>query len=197
MFATAALFAAIVLPQAARSAGALPPPPAQDLTLPPETASTVTILEGRGVQIYTCTADPAGYRWVYKAPDAQLFNLATGKPAGHHGAGPVWTLEDGSSVRGIRMRDKASGNPGDLPWVLMKTKPAEGGNPAASGTLASVSYIRRYNTHGGAAPETGCDVTLAGQTVRVPYTATYGFYAVPGSPSNAQTTPGSSPTRPQ
>lgn len=165
----ALLLATALLPQAAT---AKEPP---DLTLPPETAHTVTLLEGRGVQIYTCTAQPNSYAWVLKAPDAQLFNLATGKAQGHHDAGPTWTLDDGSSIHGTVLQKKAGDTPADVPWLLLKAAPANN----TQGTLTQVNYVRRYNTHGGGAPATGCNAAHAGDTLKVPYTATYGFYAVP------------------
>ncbi len=181
MLATAALFATALLSA-----------PAQDLTLPPETASTVAILEGRGVQIYTCAANLRGYSWMFKAPEAQLINLATGKPAGHHDAGPSWTLDDGSSVRGTVLGNRLANNPADVPWLLLGATPtpaATGQTDAPHGMLADVTYVRRYNTHGGAAPATGCDRSQIGQTLRVPYTATYAFYATPGTHSDLQTAP--------
>ncbi|HLI75320.1 MAG TPA: DUF3455 domain-containing protein [Acidobacteriaceae bacterium] len=167
--ATATLLTVPLLFQAAT---VLNPP---DLTLPPETAQTVTILEGRGDQIYTCAAQGAGYAWLLKAPDARLFNLATGKAEGHHDIGPTWTLDDGSSVRGTVLQKKAGDTPADVPWLLLKAEPAN----TAGGTLSGVTYVRRYNTHGGAAPATGCTAQHAGEALKVPYTATYAFYAVP------------------
>jgi hypothetical protein len=173
MTASALLFASFLLSQAATVVN----PP--DLTLPPEAAMTVTILEGRGSQVYTCTAQsavqPSGYAWVLKAPDAQLYNLATGKPEGHHDAGPTWTLSDGSAIHGTVLQKKAADTPADVPWLLLKAEPAN----TTQGTLSPVTYVRRYNTHGGAAPASGCTAAQAGETLKVPYTATYAFYAIP------------------
>ena len=174
MTASAFLFGSLVLAQAATTVA----PP--DLTLPPETAMTVTILEGRGSQIYTCTAQqPASqanpYAWVLKAPDAQLFNLATGKPEGHHDAGPTWTLADGSAIHGTVLQKKPADTPADVPWLLLKAEPAN----TTQGTLSPVTFVRRYNTHGGAAPATGCTAAHAGEALKVPYSATYAFYATP------------------
>ncbi len=180
MVATAALLATTAFLSA----------PAQDLTLPPESAATVAILEGRGVQIYTCAAQPGGYGWLFKAPEAQLFNLATGKPAGHHDAGPSWTLEDGSSVRGALLHNKPGSTPADVPWLLLTATPAPSTAPGTPpGTLSNVTYVRRYNTHGGTAPAAGCEGAQIGQILRVPYTATYAFYATPGTHSDLQTAP--------
>lgn len=160
---------------ALQSPRVLAPPPPQDLTLAPETANTVALLEGRGVQIYTCSAQPAGYAWTLKAPDAQLFNMATGKAVGHHGAGPVWTLDDGTSLHGSVLSKKAGDTPADVPWLLLRAQPTA----QTQGTLSPVTYIRRFNTHGGNAPPGGCDALRVGGEVRIPYTATYGFYSVP------------------
>ncbi len=137
------------------------------------------IFEGRGNQIYTCTAQPAPggsslYAWVFKAPEAKLFNLATGKPGGRHDAGPTWTLDDGSAVRGTVLQTKPADSPADIPWLLLKADALS----STQGALTPVTYVRRYNTHGGVAPPTGCDPAHAGENLNVPYTATYAFYAV-------------------
>lgn len=188
MVAASALLMSVLLPQAPRPAAlaTIPAPPPQDLTLPPETANVVTILEGRGVQIYSCTAADRAFHWLLKAPDAQLFNLATGKPEGQHAAGPTWTLGDGSSIRGTVAATKPGPTPADVPWLLLHTQPSNPGQSPVQGELAPVSYVRRYNTHGGAAPPAGCDAGHVGQELRVPYTASYAFYSVPGAPSNLQ-----------
>ncbi len=162
--------------QPPRPAPRLPdPPPPADLTLPPETATTVTILEGRGVQIYTCSAQPGGYTWAFQAPQAELFNLATGKAEGRHDAGPSWTLEDGSAIRGTVLQNKPADSPADVPWLLLKAEALS----SSQGALTPVTFVRRYNTHGGSAPPTGCDAAHAGETLKVPYSAMYAFYAVP------------------
>lgn len=182
-----------------------PPPPPQDLTLPPEAASLITILEGRGVQVYTCTAEPAGFRWVFLAPEAQLFNVATGKPAGTHSAGPTWTLEDGVAVQGSPLFSRAGSTPSDVPWLLLHVQPASpsapGAPPAPPQVAPSgpppppqISYVRRYNTHGGAPPPpAACNAAQAGTTSRVPYSANYAFYSAPGAPSIVNSVPATMP----
>ena len=61
-----------------------------------------------GVQIYVCGAtktDPARFEWVFKAPEADLFDLS-GKKSGKHYAGPTWESNDGSKVAGeVKARD--------------------------------------------------------------------------------------------
>lgn len=157
-------------------------PQVGDLTLPPENSALLAIVEGRGVQIYTCDAGP-GYAWTFKAPEAQLFNLATGKQIGHHDAGPTWTLEDGSSVTGTMISKAAGDTPADVPWLLLRAQP----NAGKDGVLTHVTLIRRFSTQGGVAPETGCDAGHLGQTLRVPYTARYSFY---GDPQQSQAVSG-------
>src|SRR4051794_16116861 len=56
----------------------------------------------KGVQIYTCTAsttNPGGFEWVFKAPQADLFD-EHGGTVGKHYAGPTWEAADGSKVVG-------------------------------------------------------------------------------------------------
>lgn len=53
----------------------------------------------QGVQIYTCKKESDGYRWVFSAPDAALFDAA-GRQIGIHFAGPTWQMEDGSKIVG-------------------------------------------------------------------------------------------------
>src|SRR5262249_28460622 len=53
-----------------------------------------------GVQIYTCGKNDAGaYAWIFKAPEAQLFDTQK-KPIGKHYAGPTWEGLDGGKVVG-------------------------------------------------------------------------------------------------
>src|SRR5262249_2500415 len=61
-----------------------------------------------GVQIYECVQNrenPTRYDWVFKAPQADLFDAA-GRKIGKHYAGPTWESNDGSKVVGeIKARD--------------------------------------------------------------------------------------------
>ena len=117
---------------------------------------------GKGVQIYACQ----NAAWVFQAPEARLLDAA-GKAIGAHGAGPVWTLKDGSSVKGQVAAKSDAPGAGDIPWLLLKA--VDG-----SGKFSNLRFIRRSDTHGGAAPAGRCE---AGRTQKVPYTATYTFYA--------------------
>jgi Protein of unknown function (DUF3455) len=125
-------------------------------------AGTALLLEaaGDGAQVYTCTNG----HWTLKAPDAKLLD-EQGKVIGTHFAGPTWRLEDGSEVKGKAIASRPAGDASSVPWLLVQAVPG-------SGKLANVLYIRRTETHGGAAPTKACD---SGEE-RVPYTAKYSFY---------------------
>jgi hypothetical protein len=127
-------------------------------------AGTVLLLEaaGEGSQVYSCTDG----HWTLKAPDAKLLD-AHGQVIGTHFAGPTWRLEDGSEVKGKAIASRPAQDTSSVPWLLVQAVPGSG-----SGKLANVSYIRRTETHGGAAPTQAC----ASGEQRVPYTAKYSFY---------------------
>jgi hypothetical protein len=134
---------------------------------PPAGSRVVLEAQGEGVQIYTCD----GTKWTLKAPDAKLLD-ASGKVIGSHFAGPTWKLDDGGQVQGELTASKPSPDEDSVAWLLLRAKPG-----TAEGSLASVDFIRRTQTHGGVAPASGCQgPSDAGKTQRVPYIATYTFY---------------------
>jgi hypothetical protein len=135
---------------------------------PPPGAHSVLEAKGVGFQIYTCTDSTTGPKWVLTAPDAKLLD-ASGKTIGSHFAGPTWKLEDGSQVQGERIGSKPAPEAGSVAWLLLRAKAG-----TATGKFADVAFIQRTDTHGGAAVESTC---TTGDTSRVPYTATYTFYA--------------------
>ena len=136
-----------------------PAPPSIEL---PAGTQLLLQVEGEGAQVYTCTDQ----HWTLKAPDAKLLNEG-GQVIGSHFAGPTWQLQDGSEVKGKMIASQPSTKPSSVPWLLVQAVPGSG-----SGKLASVSYIRRTETEGGAAPATPC----TGGEERVPYKAKYSFY---------------------
>ncbi len=147
---------------------------AQDVTTPPATEHAVLTVEGRGVQIYSCTKAGPTARWVFVAPAARLFDK-DGVEVGTHGDGPVWQLQDGSSVQGNAVARSMSPDAGSIEWLLIKAVRTNG-----SGKLAGVEFVRRSDTKGGVPAETGCDAAHLGDIVRVPYTATYTFFSSRG-----------------
>jgi len=125
-----------------------------------------------GVQIYVCTQsakDPTQFSWVFKAPEAVLYD-ADGNVVGIHYAGPTWETQSGSKVVGQRLAG-ATVDRSAIPWLLLVARTAEG-----PGVLARSTYVQRVNTAGGLAPATGADAAHAGQEVRIAYTAEYFFY---------------------
>lgn len=143
---------------------------------PPAGAQVLLQAKGDGVQIYSCTSTPAATKWVLKAPDAKLLDAA-GKLIGTHFAGPTWKLNDGSQVQGELVANQPPTEAGSVAWLLLRAKAG-----TATGALANVAFIRRTETHGGAAPASGCENPQdADKTVQVPYIATYTFYSGPAA----------------
>jgi hypothetical protein len=140
-------------------------------------ANQVLTLEAHasGVQIYECKAgkdDPTHLEWVFKAPEAELFD-GVGTRVGRHYAGPTWESNDGSWVVGeVKTRDKGP-DPNAIPWLLLSAK-----STSAKGLFSQTQSIQRVHTLGGKAPTDGCTQAQAGKEVRVPYTADYYFYSV-------------------
>jgi hypothetical protein len=131
-----------------------------------------------GSQIYMCAATPGSSRfeWMPKAPEADLFD-SDGNKIGSHYAGPTWELADGSKVAGRIVARADAPDHDSLPWLLLDAT-----SNAGTGRLAGVSSIQRIDTAGGAPPAQPCDLAHMNAEVRVPYEATYAFYAFDGDP---------------
>ena len=129
--------------------------------------------QAAGVQIYECKAtkdDPMRFEWVFKAPEAELFDSG-GKKIAKHYAGPTWEANDGSKVVGEARAKDNGPDPSAIPWLLLNAKSNSG-----SGIFSKTQSIQRINTAGGKAPSEVCDQAQAGKEVRVPYKANYYFY---------------------
>lgn len=139
----------------------------------PATQTLAVSLQARGVQIYECgvsKADPARFEWIFKAPEAELFDQA-GKKIGKHYAGPTWEAEDGSKVVGAAKARDDGPDANAIPWLLLSAMSAEG-----NGIFGRTQSVQRLNTVGGKAPADGCDQAQLGKVARVNYRATYNFY---------------------
>ena len=157
------------------SAG-FPPVAVPDALQPPAGHRLSLAANASGVQIYVCSAakaDPAQAEWVFKAPEAALFDAA-GAVIGKHYAGPTWEGKDGSKVVGEvkAKQDDPAGKA--IPWLLLAARSASG-----DGVFGRVSYVQRVATEAGKAPADGCTTADLGKQARVPYQALYRFY-VPG-----------------
>jgi hypothetical protein len=170
------------MPEGAKAAADVPqapPGPPVRPTVPaaieaPASATPVLQLSAKGTQNYRCQAtSAAAAEWKLVAPDADLFRAAGGDVAGKHGAGPSWTLNDGSGAKGDGANAKKAASPegGAVAWLLIPAQ--SNGQP---GELQGVTLVQRINTHGGLAPAGGCDSGSVGAETKVPYTATYVFY---------------------
>ena len=126
-----------------------------------------------GVQIYDCKPnkdDPTRFEWVFKAPEADLFDPA-GTKIGKHYAGPTWESNDGSKVVGeVKARDDGP-DANAIPWLLLGAKSTSG-----VGVFGQTVSVQRVQTVGGKAPVDGCSQAQAGKESRVPYKAVYYFY---------------------
>lgn len=153
-------------------AGTLPSVP-DNLQVP----ATQTLLLGTrasGVQIYDCKPgkdDPTHLEWVFRAPEADLFDAA-GTRVGKHYAGPTWEADDGSKVVGETQAHDDSPDANAIPWLLLRAKSTSG-----AGVLARTASVQRLQTVGGKPPAGGCTGARAGAEARVPYSAMYYFYA--------------------
>lgn len=147
--------------------GALP----SEVQVDETTASLLTTLIGVGVQVYDY--DAADNKWVFREPQANLYDVATGIQQGIHFVGPYWADSAGSRVKGkVTGRADAPNKENDVPWLKLDVVERLG---SADLTLQRTRFIQRVLTYGGQAPSaTGpCD----GDTVGVPYTALYTFWA--------------------
>jgi len=123
-----------------------------------------------GVQIYECGAGKDGFQWVFKGPEADLFDRA-GNRVGRHYGGPTWESSDGSKVvAALKARDDAP-DANAIPWLLLGAKSATG-----DGVFGRTKSIQRVSTAGGLAPAEPCTPGDAGKVARVAYTAVYYFY---------------------
>jgi Protein of unknown function (DUF3455) len=138
---------------------------------PPEGATLLLRVAADGVQIYVCEAKEGGGAWVFKAPDAALFD-SDGRQVGTHFAGPTWKLADGSAVAGEVAAKADAPEAGAIPSLLLRAKSHEG-----NGTFANAAYIRRIETKGGAAPKDRCDASHILESARMRYSAIYEFFA--------------------
>ncbi len=158
----------------AQTTSAITPPNVPNNLKAPTGERPILKVSAKGVQIYTCsasTANSTGFEWVFKAPEAELFNEQNAK-VGKHYAGPTWEATDGSKVVGeAKERADAPGGK-SIPWLLLKSKSNEG-----NGLMSKVSSVQRVETVAGLAPAAAdCTQARKDTEVRVDYSATYYFY---------------------
>ncbi|VVM07048.1 DUF3455 domain-containing protein [Methylacidimicrobium tartarophylax] len=138
----------------------------------PSDSRLVWTAHASGFQVYKAQASvqsQASFKWVFLEPDATLQDSA-GATVGRHFRGPCWEAEDGSRIVGLLppLAQCPGRGPTDVPWLLIAVHST--GSP---GVLSGVTHVLRVATAGGAAPAR--PPASAGETVRVPYRATYLF----------------------
>jgi Protein of unknown function (DUF3455) len=157
---------------AALAVAAMLAAPATAQPVPPPAGATLLLeLAADGVQIYACELREQRPAWVFKAPEAALFDAA-GRQVGSHGAGPFWRMDDGSRITGAVTANAPAPRPGAIPWLLLRATADD-----APGALRATAWVRRFDTVGGLATPDGCEAATIGRTLRMRYTATYGFFA--------------------
>lgn len=135
----------------------------------PDSTRAVLQLRGKGHQVFRCERDADGYYWVFRQPEAQLFD-SSGRVVGRHGAGFSFEHNDGSRLTGqVRAWQDAPDTANDLKWLLITTR------ASGRGALEGVNFVQRLNTRGGQ-PLAGCEPAQARQMLRVPFEADFVFF---------------------
>ncbi len=153
------------------AAVAIAPARAQNSIETPAGQKAVLTVNGYGVQIYACKDTSGSAQWVFQAPEAKLLDAV--RQRGGYAWG--WAVLE---KRGWEFGEGPSGGQqqgaecGGYCVLLLKASGHEG-----DGVMSKVEYIRRTESHGGAAPAGGCDAGHLNATIRVAYSATYTFYA--------------------
>jgi Protein of unknown function (DUF3455) len=146
--------------------GALP----AEIQVDESAVSLLKKLIGVGVQVYDY--DGVNDKWVFREPQANLYDVETGVQRGIHFVGPYWADSAGSRVKGqVTGRADAPIKDKDVPWLKLDVVERLG---SANLILQRATFIQRVLTYGGQAPSaTG---RSDGDTVGVPYTALYAFW---------------------
>jgi hypothetical protein len=170
----AAIVAAVAAFPLGQLAHAGPPAPAVPNTIAvPDGNKVFLVGHAVGVQIYACDATSSGYRWVFVAPKAELYDDHAKLLATHFG-GPTWRAKDGSEVVGL-VEDRATVDDTAIPWLRLAAASTAAG-PDGDRLLAT-TFIQRIATTGGLIPAAAdCNDSTAGTTDEVPYTADYYFW---------------------
>lgn len=171
----------------AQTASAINPPTVPNNLKAPSGERPFLKALAKGVQIYTCSAsttNSGGFEWVFKAPQADLFN-EQGGTIGKHYAGPTWEAADGSKVVG-EVKEKADAPNGvkAIPWLLLKAK-----STAGNGLFSNVTSVQRVDTAAGLAPAAAdCNQSKKDTEAQVGYTAAYYFYSTANIPAQVPST---------
>jgi hypothetical protein len=120
-----------------------------------------------GKQIYKCDN---GAWSKGSTPDASLYDMNSSLKV-HHGAGPSWTMVDGSGTIkaiGATAVHFAAPDGVSIDWLKLDADKA-----SRTGAFSDVGIIQRLYTGAGKAPATAC---TGNQMYESPYTAHYYFW---------------------
>jgi hypothetical protein len=186
----AALATSLALAAEARRGHPMPPHAPANLEVEP---GHVAFLVGHatGSQDYVCLPFGAGFAWSLFTPEATLFDEDQ-RPIVTHYFGPnpfeagairaTWQdSRDTSTVWGRAVQSSTDPHfveAGAIPWLLVNVRDVGArAGPTGGRELTDTTFIQRVNTHGGAAPGSGCvQASDVVQGVFVPYSADYVFY---------------------
>lgn len=200
--ATALVLALMVTLAQAADAKKVTPPAVPDDLEADEGSHAFLVGHATGTQNYIClpsASSTTGFAWALFTPEATLFSdrgrqltthFFSPNPLEPGSFRPTWQHSRDTSTVWAKLNtpssDAAFVEAGAIPWLLLDVVEAAPG-PSGGRALASTTQIQRVNTHGGAAPSTGCaEFADVGKKAIVPYTADYFFYTHPGSDEAAE-----------
>ena len=182
----------------------LTPPPVPDNIKVPAGNKLFLVGHAVGTQNYVCVPSGTSVRFVLFTPEATLFDEEGEQLTTHyfspnpqesntdpkvisaHTIRATWQdSKDASTVWGmVKLGDSSTDSnyvePGAIPWLRVTIVGHQEG-PIGGDRLSGTTFIQRVNTHGGAAPSTGCtSLGDLGNTAFVPYTTDYYFYKSSG-----------------
>lgn len=134
----------------------------------PSDHEPVLKFSARGVQIFRCEKRDAELNWVFRQPDAELFD-AGGKVVARHGASFSFEHVDGSRLLSTVAAYDEAPKATDLRWLLLTTR------SFGKGAFDGVTHVQRVNTQGGM-PPARCGTNQLGQLLRVDFNSDFVFY---------------------
>lgn len=134
----------------------------------PSDREPVLQLSARGVQIFRCEKRDSELNWVFRQPDAELFD-AGGKLAARHGASFSFEHVDGSRLLSTVAAYDEAPKATDLRWLLFTTR------SFGKGAFDGVTHVQRVNTQAGM-PPARCGTNQLGQVLRVEFSSDFVFY---------------------
>jgi hypothetical protein len=134
----------------------------------PSDREPVLQLSAQGVQIFRCEKRDAGFAWVFRQPEAELFD-ESGKLVARQGASFSFEHVDGSRLLSTVAAYDEAPKATDLRWLLLSTR------SFGKGAFEGVTHVQRVSTQGGM-PPAKCASNQLGQLLRVDFSSDFVFY---------------------